>query len=181
MPGTPPTTPNLGIPRYAITDPADFPAAYNAGVDRIDTYFKRHENFIATQEQSAVGFPGLMPTPDRLQLSVPANSFLHISFIAEIYEGAANTAQATLLVSASGGAVTVTGVAPAGNITYGYWGFLRTLDGGIGRLETPAGRAFRMDEIRVFAKDAGVYVIEANIGGSAPVVAKNRRLMVRVQ
>jgi len=37
MPGTPATTPNLAIPRYAGTDPADFALQYNAGVDRIDT------------------------------------------------------------------------------------------------------------------------------------------------
>lgn len=36
MPGTPATTPNFAIPRYASTDPADFPVQYNAGVDRID-------------------------------------------------------------------------------------------------------------------------------------------------
>jgi len=37
MPGTPPTTTNLGLPRYAGTDPATFPAQSNAVVDKIDT------------------------------------------------------------------------------------------------------------------------------------------------
>jgi hypothetical protein len=36
MPGTPATTPRLGIPRYAAADAADFPTQYNAGVDQVD-------------------------------------------------------------------------------------------------------------------------------------------------
>jgi hypothetical protein len=36
MPGSPATTPRLGIPRYSGADAANFPTDWNAGVDQID-------------------------------------------------------------------------------------------------------------------------------------------------
>lgn len=41
MPGTPPTTPNYGLPRYAQTDAASFSVQVNAITDLVDTKLRK--------------------------------------------------------------------------------------------------------------------------------------------
>lgn len=46
--GTPPTSPNYGIPRYSGADPADFPTQVNAITDIVDAQMARRATVVTT-------------------------------------------------------------------------------------------------------------------------------------
>ena len=56
--GTPPTTPNLGLPRYSGADPADYPTQTNAITDLLDTKVAGRRVAVTAQPILDVGVLG---------------------------------------------------------------------------------------------------------------------------
>ena len=56
--GTPPTTPNLGLPRYSGADPADYPTQTNAISDLLDTQVAKRRVAVTSQPILDVGVLG---------------------------------------------------------------------------------------------------------------------------
>ena len=98
MPGTPPTSPNLGINRYSDADTAVFSTQVNDITDTIDAQFYRGAvNISAAQSISSPGYATLS-TPDEVTgIVLPANGLIRVWYQATWQESIPGDARAANL------------------------------------------------------------------------------------
>jgi hypothetical protein len=73
--GTPPTSPNFGVPRYSSNDPADFPTQGNAITDTFDAQAARR-GYIVDADIAAANKDGAVATPSLRTLGAGAQQAL---------------------------------------------------------------------------------------------------------
>lgn len=102
MPGTPPTSPNLGINRYSDADTAVFSTQVNDITDTIDAQFYRGAvNISAAQSISSPGYATLS-TPDEVTgIVLPANGLIRVWYQATWQESIPGDARAAIFIGSS--------------------------------------------------------------------------------
>ena len=100
MPGTPATTPNLGLPRYANTDPCDFAADVNAISDKLDDLIDQrgHTSISGSQSTTSASYVTLA-TPDQVTgIVLPTNGLIRVRYWATWQESVADAARAAIFI-----------------------------------------------------------------------------------